>query len=87
MNERVEEKYEYDEQSDMLDVKGLHMFELFNGHPSVHNHGDHQHPSTEAIWDYLLTRGMIIYGVSSDDAHAFKPENIKPSKSNPGRGF
>ena len=30
---------------------------------------------------------MVIYGISSDDAHAFKPQNIKPSKSNPGRGW
>jgi hypothetical protein len=70
---------------DMAPVRGLHMFELYNGHPSVHNHGDTKHPSTEKIWDELLTGGMLIYGVSSDDAHHF--QKIAPNLSNPGRGW
>ena len=70
---------------DMHDVKHLRMFELFNGHPGVHNDGDHKHPSTELMWDQLLTKGMLIYGVSSDDAHHF--QEISAKKSNPGRGW
>ncbi len=69
---------------DMLPVKKLYLFELYNGHPSVRNFGDHRHPSTEQLWDDLLTQGMTIYGVSSDDAHHFGQWN--PGKSNPGRG-
>ena len=68
-------------------VKGLYMFELYNGHPHVHSYGTKVNPSTEVLWDSLLTEGMLIYGVSSDDAHHFKSENIKPDKSNPGRGW
>ena len=70
---------------DMLPVKKLYLFELYNGHPSVHNFGDHRHPSTEELWDDLLTQGMTIYGVGSDDAHHFA--DWKPNKSNPGRGW
>lgn len=70
---------------DMLPVKGLHLFELYNGHPLVGNAGDEEHVSTEVLWDDLLTRGMTIYGVSSDDAHAFV--TIDSSQSNPGRGW
>jgi len=70
---------------DMLPVKNLYLFELFNGHPAVHNFGDLEHPSTEFIWDQLLTQGMHIYGVSSDDAHHFK--EIAHNRSNPGRGW
>lgn len=69
---------------DMLPVTNLYMFELFNGHPSVNNFGDADHPSTEAIWNELLTKGMLVYGVSSDDAHHFKAGK---TGSNPGRGW
>ncbi len=70
---------------DMLAVNHLHFFELHNGHPSVNNEGDDEHPSTEELWDELLTRGMLIYGVSSDDAHNFL--NWGDDVSNPGRGW
>jgi len=70
---------------DIRPVKGLHMFELFNGHPSVNNFGDEAHISVEAMWDELLTEGMLIYGVSSDDAHNFL--KLGPDVSNPGRGW
>jgi len=66
-------------------VNQLYMFELFNGHPTVNNHGDKDHESTEEMWDRLLSTGMLIYGVSSDDAHHFKKLDSK--KSNPGRGW
>ena len=70
---------------DMLPVKNLHLFELFNGHPHVHSHGKENHDSTEIMWDKMLTAGKLIYGVSSDDAHHF--QTIEPNKSNPGRGW
>lgn len=70
---------------DMLPVERLHLFELYNGHPHVQNFGDHAHPSTEEIWDDLLTRGMLIYGISSDDAHDF--QRWDETYSNPGRGW
>lgn len=69
----------------MLPVEGLHLFELFNGHPHVHSHGTEKDPSTEEMWDEMLTAGKLIYGVSSDDAHHF--QTIAPDKSNPGRGW
>lgn len=72
--------------NDILDVKNLYMFELFNGHPAVHNHGDESHSSTEELWDELLTTGMKIYAVSSDDSHHFK-ELFNIDRSNPGRGW
>lgn len=69
----------------MIPAKGLHLFELFNGHPHVHSHGHDDRHSTEAMWDEMLTAGKLIYGVSSDDAHHF--QTIKPDLSNPGRGW
>ncbi|NQV41082.1 MAG: CehA/McbA family metallohydrolase [Candidatus Marinimicrobia bacterium] len=72
-------------QGDILPVNGLNMFELYNGHPLVANNGDGEHISTEALWDSLLTRGMPVFGVSSDDAHYFA--TIDSAHSNPGRGW
>jgi len=70
---------------DIGSVSRLHLFELFNGHPHVRNFGDAEHPGTEALWDALLTGGMAMYGVSSDDAHIFKERDRE--LSNPGRGW
>jgi hypothetical protein len=69
----------------ILPVKQLYMFELYNGHPRVNNSGDEQHSTTEDLWDELLTQGMIMYGISSDDAHHFS--KIDTQYSNPGRGW
>ena len=70
---------------DIRPVTGLHMFELHNGHPKVNNFGNDEHVSVEVMWDQLLTDGMLIYGVSSDDAHTF--QTLGHSHSNPGRGW
>ena len=69
----------------ILPVRDLFMFELYNGHPQVNNFGDEQHSTTEDLWDELLTQGMIMYGVSSDDAHHFS--KIDTQYSNPRRGW
>ncbi len=74
--------------TDILPVQRLHLFELYNGHPLVYNWGEHttyHHVSTEAKWDSLLSGGMHIYGVSSDDAHIFQV--FSADQSNPGRGW
>jgi hypothetical protein len=72
--------------TDMRPAKRCYLFELYNGHPSVNNDGDATRPGTEAMWDTLLTDGMTIYGVSSDDAHHFAGP-FAPKRSNPGRGW
>lgn len=71
--------------SDIQLVERLHMIELYNGHPDVHNWGNAKHASMEQKWDSLLMAGRKIYGVSSDDAHEFKTWGL--DVSNPGRGW
>ena len=71
--------------ADLLKVKKLYFFELYNGHPHVLNNGDKETASTGEIWDELLSAGLPIYGVSSDDAHTFK--KLSNKLSNPGRGW
>ncbi len=70
---------------EVVPVKRLYMFELYNAHPGVKNFRGAHHPSTEQIWDSLLEKGMTIYGVSSDDAHKLQKWGEK--ENNPGRGW
>jgi len=55
--------------SDILPVKNLHHMEVYNGHPLVANWGKEGHIAVEAKWDSLLTHGMVMYGIASDDMH------------------
>ena len=64
---------------EMARVEGLKMFEVYNGHPTVHNLG------LEEMWDVVLTAGRNVYGIAVDDAHSFK--EFSPKLSNPGRGW
>ena len=74
------------DEATLLQVKNDRLLEIFNGHPTVHNHGGSGHPGMEEVWDHLLTSGMRIYGIAVDDAHHFK-EEFGPSRANPGRGW
>ena len=38
---------------DMIALKGERFFEVYNGHPMVHNMGDSTHISTEEMWDLI----------------------------------
>ena len=76
---------------DMERVQGEKFFEVFNGHPIVHNNGADSHASVERIWDILLTRRLaelnldVIWGTAVDDAHNYHQYNS--TVSNPGRGW
>jgi hypothetical protein len=70
---------------DMLAVKELTHFEVYNGHPGVNNPGGGGSPSLEEMWDALLTSGRRIYGIAVDDAHHFK--KFGKEFSNPGHGW
>lgn len=71
---------------DLRQAKNYKLFEIYNGHPSVNNLGGGGVPGLEEVWDRLLSSGMMVYGMATDDAHTFKdPGN--PSVSAPGRGW
>lgn len=75
---------------DMIPLEGERFFEVYNGHPQVHNEGDHVHASTDRIWDILLAHRIadgreIMYGLATDDAH--QHWRWDPATSNPGRGW
>jgi hypothetical protein len=75
---------------DMKEINGERFFEVYNGHPLVHNYGDSLRMGTEQMWDELLIDYLkhgkpLIYGLATDDAHHYL--NFSTSQSNPGRGF
>ncbi|MGH9362514.1 MAG: PHP domain-containing protein, partial [Thermoanaerobaculia bacterium] len=43
---------------DLAAARGLRHFEVYNGHPEVHNWGGGGSPGLEEMWDGLLTRGV-----------------------------
>ena len=52
------------------------LLEVWNAHTGVNNLGGvdptgRVAPSAEALWDSLLTRGKVIFGVADDDSHSF----------------
>jgi hypothetical protein len=76
---------------DLMRVRGENFFEVYNGHPTVHNTGDEVHASTERLWDIILTRRLteldlpLMYGMATDDGHSY--HKIPSRDSEPGRGW
>jgi hypothetical protein len=75
---------------DIAAIPDARIFEVYNGHSLVNNAGDSVHPSTEQMWDVILTRrhqqgGAPIYGVATDDAHDYRAYHNNVSM--PGRGW
>lgn len=69
---------------------GARFFEVFNGHPSVHNYGDSVRPGTETMWDlankWRIDHGEpLLLGIATDDAHQY--DRFETGKANPGRGW
>lgn len=71
---------------DLRQVRNNRLFEVYNGHPTVHNAGGGGVPGLEQVWDQILSQGLTLFGIAVDDAHTFKqPGN--PDVAGPGRGW
>lgn len=76
---------------DLMRVRGERFFEVYNGHPSVHNDGDAHRASVERQWDIALAFRLTdlalgpLYAVAVDDSHRY--QRFSPAESNPGRGW
>jgi len=76
---------------DMIQLKGERFFEVYNGHPLVHNDGDAIHASTERMWDIINThriaerRDLPLLGLAVDDAHHYR--KFSTASANAGRGW
>ena len=72
--------------SEMLPLKGPVVLEIASGHPTVNHSGDGLVPTTEQMWDQLLSAGMRVFGAAVDDAHNFR-QDFTLDRANPGRGW
>lgn len=75
---------------DMISLHGERFFEVYNGHPQVHNRGDSAHISTEKMWDliniaYIRDGKPLLYGLATDDSHNYHRKGS--TWSNAGRGW
>lgn len=71
---------------DLAALRNNKLFEVYNGHPMVNNLGGSGHPGLEQVWDTILSRGILLYGIATDDAHEFKkPDDLQSSR--PGKGW
>ncbi len=76
---------------ELAQVEELRFFEVFNGHPSVHNQGDETRPGTEKMWDIILTKRLaeldfgVVYGLGTDDSHQYHTDGgvgtVSPGKA------
>ncbi|MEP6737605.1 MAG: histidinol-phosphatase [Chryseolinea sp.] len=74
----------------IIDLHGERFFEVYNGHPLVHNYGDSLHPGTEKMWDMINTayyekRQPLLYGLGTDDSHNY--HQFGAAYANAGRGW
>ncbi len=76
---------------ELMRVKNEKFFEVYNGHPHVHNDGDSTHAGTERIWDIMLTHRLtdlklgVVYGMGTDDSHHY--QTWGDHKNNPGEAW
>ena len=74
----------------MKELRDERFFEVYNGHPLVHNYGDSTRMGTEAMWDeinlhYLRVGKPLMYGLATDDSHNY--HTFGAEYSNAGRGW
>lgn len=57
-----------------LAARGFALVEVSNAAFASWGLGDAAHPSMDALWDGALTQGAHLWGVASDDAHAYQAD-------------
>ena len=71
-------------------LSGERFFEVYNGHPAVHNEGDDLHIDLETMWDlinisYFNSNKPLLMGIATDDSHNYHQKST--NLSNTGRGW
>lgn len=71
---------------ELAQVRNNNLFEVYNGHPQTNNLGGGAAPGLEEMWDAILSRGILLYGIAVDDAHVFKRPDDRAA-ARPGQGW
>jgi hypothetical protein len=70
---------------------GARFFEVWNTEPGMNNLGGGGKPSTEQIWDAVLSGGRLMYATAVDDSHHFYEATVSREAdrrlSNPGKAW
>jgi hypothetical protein len=72
---------------ELMQVDHERFFEIYNGHPTVHNEGTAQRASTDRIWDIMLTKRLaelgkdVMFGLGVDDSHAYHDAEFYKKKA------
>jgi hypothetical protein len=88
---------------ELNEVEQEQFFEVYNGHPTVHNEGgvattsngggsSAVRASTGRIWDIVLTKRVtagkrVLYGMATDDSHNYHSSPTPEKQSRSGRGW
>ncbi len=88
---------------ELNEVEAEQFFEVYNGHPTVHNEGgvagtsngggdSAVRASTSRIWDIVLTKRVtagkrVLYGMATDDSHNYHESPAPEKQSRSGRGW
>jgi hypothetical protein len=71
--------------------EGATFLEIANEASDSNNDGDARHPGTEALWDQVLSSGVTLWGIASDDAHHYDDAAAVRARGEPAftgdRGF
>lgn len=76
---------------DLLPITQPYLLEIWNAYPTSNNLGGVDDTgraamSAEALWDGLLSKGRIVWGVASDDAHEYQKLDSRESPT-PGKAW
>lgn len=66
-------------------LTGVTLLEVWNGSPECNDRGRPGSPSSEELWDLVLTAGTRLWALATDDAHHFR--RWGRAFANPGRGW
>lgn len=77
---------------DLMPIDRPFLMEVWNAFPASNNLGGtddagNRGPSTEELWDALLSRGKVVWGVASDDAHEYRRIFQDRENPTPGKGW
>jgi len=76
---------------DLLSLRSAYLMEVWNAFSTSNNLGGtddagHVSPSTEELWDDLLSAGKVVWATANDDSHTYHSFD-DPGAPNPGRAW
>jgi hypothetical protein len=73
---------------DLKRLRGVHLLDVYNGHPFVRSYGDAKHPSVETMWSAVLKGGGTMAPAAVDDMHMLRDRPTpRVAESRPGTGW